>query len=48
MDIDLPILFHAVGWSYVMRFLESPLLVEGIQWIEHTMEGRLGDVAFLY
>jgi hypothetical protein len=20
MDIDLPILFHVVGWSFVMRF----------------------------
>jgi hypothetical protein len=31
MDIDLPTLFHAIGWSFVMRFLESPLLVEGIR-----------------
>jgi hypothetical protein len=31
MDVDLPTLFHAVGWSFVMRSLESPLLVEGIQ-----------------
>jgi hypothetical protein len=30
MDIDLPTLFYAVGWSFVMRFLRSPLLVEGI------------------
>jgi hypothetical protein len=30
MDVDLPTLFHAVGWSFVMRFLGSPLLVEGI------------------
>jgi hypothetical protein len=29
-DIDLPTLFCAVGWSFVMRFLGSPLLVEGI------------------
>jgi hypothetical protein len=30
MDIDFPTLFHAVGWSFVMRFMRSPLLVEGI------------------
>jgi hypothetical protein len=30
MDIDLPTLFCVVGWSFVMRFLGSPLLVEGI------------------
>jgi hypothetical protein len=30
MDVDLPTLFHAIGWSFVMRFLGSPLLVEGI------------------
>jgi hypothetical protein len=30
MDVDLPTLFHAVCWSSVMRFLGSPLLVEGI------------------
>jgi hypothetical protein len=31
MDVDLPTLFRAaVGWSFVMRFLGSPLLVEGI------------------
>jgi hypothetical protein len=29
-DIDLPTLFRAVGWSFVMRFWLSPLLVEGI------------------
>jgi hypothetical protein len=39
IDIDLPTLFRAVGWSFVMRYLGSPLLVEGIQWIEHMMEG---------
>jgi hypothetical protein len=39
MNVDLPTLFHAVGWSFVMRFLGSPLLVEGIRWIEHTIEG---------
>jgi hypothetical protein len=39
MDVNLPILFRAVGWSFVMRFLGSPLLVEGIQLIEHTIEG---------
>jgi hypothetical protein len=39
MDVDPPTLFHAVGWHFVMRFMESPLLVEGIRWIEHTMEG---------
>jgi hypothetical protein len=30
MDVDLSSLFHAVGWSFVMRILGSPLLVEGI------------------
>jgi hypothetical protein len=30
MDVDFPTLFHVVGWSFVMRFLGSPLLVEGI------------------
>jgi hypothetical protein len=39
MDVDLPTLFRTVGWSFVMRFWLSPLLVEGIQYIEHTMEG---------
>jgi hypothetical protein len=39
MDIDLSTLFCAVGWSFVMRFWGSPLLVEGIRQIEHTMEG---------
>jgi hypothetical protein len=39
VDVDLPTLFHTVGWSFVMRFLGSPLLVEGIRQIEHTMEG---------
>jgi hypothetical protein len=39
MDVDLPTLFHAIGWSFVMRFLGSPLLVEGIQWIKHMMDG---------
>jgi hypothetical protein len=39
MDINLPTLFHALGWSFVMRFLGSPILVEGIRQIEHMMEG---------
>jgi hypothetical protein len=39
MDVNLPTLFRAVGWSFVMRFLGSPLLVEGIRRIKHTMEG---------
>jgi hypothetical protein len=30
MDVDLPTLFYAIGWSFVMRFWGSPLLVEGI------------------
>jgi hypothetical protein len=30
IDINLPTLFCVVGWSFVMRFLGSPLLVEGI------------------
>jgi hypothetical protein len=39
VDIDLPTLFHTIGWRFVMRFLGSPILVEGIQRIDHTMEG---------
>jgi hypothetical protein len=39
MDVDLPTLFCAIGWRFVMRFLGSPLLVEGIQWIGHVIEG---------
>jgi hypothetical protein len=39
MDVDLPTLFCTIGWSFVMRFLGSQLLVEGIQQIEHMMEG---------
>jgi hypothetical protein len=39
MDVNLPILFCAIGWSFVMRFLGSPLLGEVIRWIKHTMEG---------
>jgi hypothetical protein len=39
MDVDLPTLFCVIGWSFVMRFLGSPLLVEGIRRIEHMMEG---------
>jgi hypothetical protein len=39
MDVYLPTLFCAIGWSFVMRFLGSPLLVEVIEWIEDTMEG---------
>jgi hypothetical protein len=39
MDVDLPTLFCAIGWSFVVRFLGSPLLVEGIQRIEHKVEG---------
>jgi hypothetical protein len=39
MDVDLPTLFLAIGWSFVMRFLESPLLVEEIRRIKHTIEG---------
>jgi hypothetical protein len=39
MDVELPTLFCAIGWSFVIRFLGSPLLVEGIRRIEHMMEG---------
>jgi hypothetical protein len=39
MGVDHPTLFRVVGWSFVMRFMGSPLLVEGIRQIEHTMEG---------
>jgi hypothetical protein len=39
MNVDLPTLFRTIGWSFVMRFLGSPLLVEGIQRIGHKMEG---------
>jgi hypothetical protein len=38
MDVDLPTLFRAVGWSFVMRFLGSPLLVEGLLRIQHMMD----------
>jgi hypothetical protein len=38
MGVDLPTLFRTVGWSFVMRFLGSTLLVEGTRRIEHTME----------
>jgi hypothetical protein len=31
MDVDLPTLFCAVGWSFVIRFQGSPQLVEGIR-----------------
>jgi hypothetical protein len=31
MDTNLPTLFHAVGWSFVMRFLGTLLFVEGIR-----------------
>jgi hypothetical protein len=39
MDVNLPTLFHVVGWSFVMRFLGSPLRVEGIRGIKHMVEG---------
>jgi hypothetical protein len=39
MDVDLPTLFCIIGWSFMIRLLGSPLLVEGIRWIEHMMEG---------
>jgi hypothetical protein len=39
MDVDLPTLFRTIGWSFVMRFLRSPLQVDGVRWIEHMMEG---------
>jgi hypothetical protein len=39
IDVDLPTLFRTIGWSFVMRFLGSPLLVEGIRWIKYMMEG---------
>ncbi len=39
MDIDHPTLFCAIGWSFGIRFLGSPLLEEGIRQIEHMMEG---------
>jgi hypothetical protein len=38
MDVDLPTQFRAVGWSFVMRFLGSPLLVEGLLRIQHMMD----------
>jgi hypothetical protein len=38
MDVDLPTLFCAVGWSFVMRFMGSPLLVEEIRRIEHMIK----------
>jgi hypothetical protein len=30
MDVDLPTQFRVIGWSFVMRFLGRPLLVEGV------------------
>jgi hypothetical protein len=39
MDVNLPTLFRFAGWSFKMRFWESPALVEGIRQIEHMMEG---------
>jgi hypothetical protein len=30
MDVGLPTLFRVIGWSFVMRFQGSPLLMEGI------------------
>jgi hypothetical protein len=39
MDVDLTTLFRAIGCSFVMRFLGSPLLVEGIGRIKHMTEG---------
>jgi hypothetical protein len=48
MDMDLPTLFYAIGWSFMMRFLGSPLLVEEIWWIEHTMEGSGHAQAMLH
>jgi hypothetical protein len=37
MDVNLPTLFCAIGWSFMMRFLGSPLMVEGIRRIEDMM-----------
>jgi hypothetical protein len=48
MDIDLPTLFRAARWSFVMRFLGSPLLVEGIRRIKHMMEGWGRTQVMLY
>jgi hypothetical protein len=31
IDVDLSTLFRAIGWSFVMRFQGSPLLVDGIR-----------------
>jgi hypothetical protein len=39
MDVDLPTLLRAVGWSFVMRFLGNPLLVEGNRQIKHMIKG---------
>jgi hypothetical protein len=36
--VGLPTLFCAVGWSFVMRFMGSPLLVEEIRRIEHMIK----------
>jgi hypothetical protein len=38
MEVDLPTLFRVVGWSFVMRFQGSLLLVEGIRQIKHMVE----------
>jgi hypothetical protein len=39
MDVDLPTLFRAIDCSFVIRFLRSKLLMEGIRQIDHMMEG---------
>jgi hypothetical protein len=39
MDVDPPTLFSVVGWSFVVRFLGSLLLVERVRRIKHVMEG---------
>jgi hypothetical protein len=31
IDVGLPTVFRAIDWSFAMRFLRSPLLVEGIR-----------------
>jgi hypothetical protein len=47
MDIELPTLFCTVGWSFVMRFLGSPLLVEGIRRIKHMMESVSSTISLV-
>jgi hypothetical protein len=51
MDVDLPTLFRAVDWSFVMRFLGKSTTGGG-GLMDRTHDGGIetcsGDVAFLH